>query len=292
MRTVPPPPTRPARHGLLAVLASTLLPVAAFAGLIEVAAEPLTRLAGHLPLAEPFTVLLAPLAAELLLGIGILRLITATIGFEQAGFGRSWPSPGVRHGSPWWIRVPLTVILVLLGAAALAYVAGPSPATTHPKLAHISMGALLGLLAATTAVSVFTEELLFRGYVLGRLTAAWGATKRGVYLAAATSSLAFGAGHLRHDGSTWELLATVGAAAVLGWLWAGMRLSSGSIWPAWCFHAAWNLAGMLQTLATPQPPSNAPPEVMALLVIAYGAMLVEVFLRGRERDREQVAVAA
>ncbi len=302
MRTVPPPPTRPARHGLLAVLASTLLPVAAFAGLIEVAAEPLTRLAGHLPLAEPFTVLLAPLAAELLLGIGILRLITATIGFEQAGFGRSWPSPGVRHGSPWWIRVPLTVILVLVGAAALAYVAGPSPATTHPKLAHISMGALLGLLAATTAVSVFTEELLFRGYVLGRLTAAWGATKRGVYLAAATSSLAFGAGHLRHDGSTWELLATVGAAAVLGWLWAGMRLSSGSIWPAWCFHAAWNLAGMLQTLATPQPPSNAPPEVtvvgvgvvaaLALLVIAYGAMLVEVFLRGRERDREQVAVAA
>jgi hypothetical protein len=59
---------------------------------------------------------------------------------------------------------------------------------------------------------------------------------------------------------------------------------------------------MLQTLATPQPPSNAPPEVtvvgvgvvaaLALLVIAYGAMLVEVFLRGRERDREQVAVAA
>jgi membrane protease YdiL (CAAX protease family) len=208
----PPPPIRPARHGLLPVLAWTLLPVAAFAGLIEVAAEPLTRLAGHLPLAEPFTDLLAPLAAELLLGIAILRLITATIGLERAGFGRSWPSPTVRHRSSWWIRAPLTVILLLLGAAALAYVAGPSPATLHPKLAHISMGALLGLPAATIAVSVFTEELLFRGYVLGRLTAAWGTSKRGVYLAAAVSSVVLGAGHLGHDGPTWELPTTVGGA--------------------------------------------------------------------------------
>jgi hypothetical protein len=251
-------------------------------------------------LAEPFTVLLAPLAAELLLGIAILRLITATIGLEQAGFGRSWPSPTVRDGSSWWIRAPLTVILLLLGAAALAYIAGPSPATLHPKLAHISMGALLGLLAATTAVSVFTEELLFRGYVLGRLTAAWGTSKRGVYLAAAVSSVAFGAGHLGHDGPTWELLTTVGGATVLGWLWAGMRLSSGSIWPGLVFHAAWNLSGMLHTLAAPKPSFDAPPDVtaagvgvvaaLALLVMAYGAMLIEVFLRGRERNRGQLAV--
>ncbi len=302
MRTVPPPPTRPARHGVLAVLAWTLLPVAAFAGLIEVAAEPLTKLAGHLPLAEPLTVLLAPFAAELLLGIVILRLITATIGLGQAGVARSWPSPKVRHGSPWWIRVPLIAIVAWVGLAVVVYVAGPSPATLHPKLAHIPMAALLGLLAATTAVTVFTEELLFRGYVLGRLTAAWGTSKRGAYLAAATSSLAFGVGHLGHNGPTWQLLLTVGGATVLGWLWAGMRLSSGSIWPAWCFHAGWNFGGMLQTLAAPKPPSGAPPDLtaagvvvvaaLALLVIAYGALLVQVFLDGREHDREQLAVAS
>ncbi len=272
MRTVPPPPTRPARHGVLAVLAWTLLPVAAFAGLIEVAAEPLTKLAGHLPLAEPLTVLLAPFAAELLLGIVILRLITATIGLGQAGVARSWPSPKVRHGSPWWIRVPLIAIVAWVGLAVVGYVAG-----------------------------LFTEELLFRGYVLGRLTAAWGTSKRGAYLAAATSSLAFGVGHLGHNGPTWQLLLTVGGATVLGWLWAGMRLSSGSIWPAWCFHAGWNFGGMLQTLAAPKPPSGAPPDLtaagvvvvaaLALLVIAYGALLVQVFLDGREHDREQLAVA-
>jgi hypothetical protein len=57
------------------VLSRTLLPVAVFAGLIAVVAEPLTKLAGRLPLAEPLTRLLAWLVADLVLGIVLLRLI-------------------------------------------------------------------------------------------------------------------------------------------------------------------------------------------------------------------------
>jgi hypothetical protein len=88
------------------VLSRALLPVAVFAGLIAVVAEPLTKLAGRLLLAEPLTRLLAWLVADLVLGIVLLRLITATIGMEQAGVGRFWPSSTVRSGGAWWTWVP------------------------------------------------------------------------------------------------------------------------------------------------------------------------------------------
>jgi membrane protease YdiL (CAAX protease family) len=206
---------------------------------------------------------------------------------EQAGVGRFWPSSTVRSRGACWTGVPMVAILAWVGLAVASYLAGPALATTRPELAHLPLGVLLGVAAATTLVVACTEELLFRGWVLGRLTAAWGASRHGVYLAAITSSLAFGAAHLVDALPVWDLLLVVGEASVLGWLWAGMRLCSGSIWPSVVFHAGWNLTGMLG-----RDPTGGHPTILtglALVAITYGAQLVKVFLDGR--DREQLAVA-
>jgi membrane protease YdiL (CAAX protease family) len=116
-----------------------------------------------------------------------------------------------------------------------------------------------------------------------------GRQQNGVYLAAITSSLAFAAAHLVDALPIWDLLLVVGEASVLGWLWAGMRLCSGSIWPSVVFHAGWNLTGMLG-----RDPTGGHLTILAglaLVAITYSAQLVRVFLDGRARDREQLAVA-
>lgn len=89
-------------------------------------------------------------------------------------------------------------------------------------------------LAVIVAAPVF-EELLFRGFLLPGLRPALGAVG-----AALLSSLAFALPHLQYDA------VDVAAVCVLGLLFAGVRLKTGSTLLSIALHLITNLVAMLQ----------------------------------------------
>ena len=77
------------------------------------------------------------------------------------------------------------------------------------------------------------EEILFRGYILDKI--------RNLYsdkFAIISSGFLFGLMH-------WEILAPLdfaqtGAATIGGFLYAWLRIKTGSLWPSIICHALWN----------------------------------------------------
>ena len=94
---------------------------------------------------------------------------------------------------------------------------------------------LIYTLAGTALLPAVAEELLFRGFLLGWLTARWGTS-----VALIGSSCLFGAAHLD--------LAQGSAAAVLGLYLGGIRLRTGSVHAPILCHAANNAVAVLAPL--------------------------------------------
>ena len=95
-------------------------------------------------------------------------------------------------------------------------------------------------LAVIVAAPVF-EELLFRGFLLPGLCRLPGLRPTpGAVVAALLSSLAFALPHLQYD------LVDMSAVFVLGLLFAGVRLKTGSTLLTICLHAITNLIATLQ----------------------------------------------
>ena len=91
--------------------------------------------------------------------------------------------------------------------------------------------------AVLSAVVVgFNEELAFRGYIMQRLSRAWG-----LALAVVGSSILFGLVHILHPDVT--LLGIV-SVSLSGLLYALAYLSTGSLWLPMGLHMSWNLVQM------------------------------------------------
>jgi len=137
-----------------------------------------------------------------------------------------------------WVRGLLAGLL--FGAAPVALLAGVLAASGHASLAlaHPTARDLVGLWLPTVvgfALVSSTEELMLRGYGLQLL-----AEGGGRWFAAVVTGAFFGAMHLGNPGA--NALGVVNTA-VLAVLLAWLILRTGSLWIAFGYHSAWNLAG-------------------------------------------------
>lgn len=130
--------------------------------------------------------------------------------------------------------------LALAGFLALSHALGrvisasgmreqSSIARVEGLLSDASGGALLGAVLALAVAPALGEEILFRGLVLGRLSARWGAPA-----GLLGSSLLFAGLH-----PDWPQAA---AAAVLGLCLGALTLRTGSVYAAVLLHGTNNLA--------------------------------------------------
>lgn len=111
----------------------------------------------------------------------------------------------------------------------------------------LPVGSALGILIFTLSTALL-EELMYRGLLLTALVKAWGGTRRGLFVAALVSGLFFGSLHLVNlVESPFPLVALqVLEATLSGFVYAGLVLAVGSLWPAilghWMLNAGVSLA--------------------------------------------------
>lgn len=87
-------------------------------------------------------------------------------------------------------------------------------------------------ISAVLAPAALFEELLMRGYILAVLRELWGWR-----VAVVTTSVVFGALHLRNPGATLQSLSLVTLA---GFFLAAVLYATKSLYAAWMAHFAWN----------------------------------------------------
>ena len=92
--------------------------------------------------------------------------------------------------------------------------------------------AMMLYLFASSLFVAFSEELVFRGYILRNLTTGWG-----VAAAVAVSAVLFGAGHVFNPSFSWLVVGNL----VLGGVLIGYgAVTTKSLWWPIGFHLAWN----------------------------------------------------
>lgn len=162
-----------------------------------------------------------------------------------------WSGPAIVYRAA--ATLTFVAVLALLGTARTTGVLRFRP--RHPGATLIILAALglsdLVLIPATDSietlprflVSAATEEVIFRGALLGLLVAAWGHTRRGLIAAIALSSLTFGAIHIigRTDAGPELALAYALGTTLSGLTFAVIVVASRTVWPAIVFHAAGNV---------------------------------------------------
>jgi hypothetical protein len=129
-------------------------------------------------------------------------------------------------------------------------------------------------IAAAVVLVAFTEEVTFRGALLGAL-----ARRLAPWEAVAISALIFGLAHfvaVFAEASTAGIARQAVAAAGLGAVLGLLRLRMGSIWPAIVLHALWNaavLSGEASAVSVSDPSAGGMLLPVLVLVVAAGAVV-------------------
>ncbi len=172
--------------------------------------------------------------------LGLLALLARRRG---AGLARAFGlvggggGPGRRLGSVTVTAGTLAVTLAAMVAWGVftSRVGWEPPDRWSTDLTALFGSGFAGLvitLALAALLAPFTEELVFRGVLLGAARDRWGAT--------AATWVSAGAFALFHF-SVWQLV----PALILGWALAWLALRRGSLWPAILLHAAYNAVAVL-----------------------------------------------
>lgn len=159
--------------------------------------------------------------------------------------GESWPALGLARPTR-----PLRLLAASLGIAVLGYLVAVAamvvamqvlgwPPMQSGRIASVqgNLPALLGILAIAWTTAAFGEELLFRGFLQGRLQVLLGARRGAGLLAAAVQALVFGLAHA-YQGPT-GIVVTGSLGLVFGLLY----LRTKSLWPLVIAH------GLIDTLS-------------------------------------------
>jgi uncharacterized protein len=180
------------------------------------------------------------LVGEGLLLAGTLTILAMSGWWRQSGLVARWRSQG-------WVLV----LVVFVGLGWLL---------STPALLTRAIWARLPQTVLVVALVGFNEETLFRGVVLH------GLRSRGPLVAGLISSLVFGLLHLPNLLSIHQLSFVVLEsfnAALIGLLFAALRLRMISLWPLIVTHALWDLPGILFGF----PPPDPPPITLATLIL-------------------------
>ena len=127
----------------------------------------------------------------------------------------------------------------LVALAVLNYPQGSnSPIGSAASIAGLKGLAWWSAIVAIVLAAPIGEELLFRGYLVSRLSA----SKLGTTGAIWVSSLLFALAHLNYPLLGMAFIGGLGAALAL------VRIRSGSIWPSIGLHILWNSFIVLMSL--------------------------------------------
>ena len=159
--------------------------------------------------------------------------------------GEGWDALGLARRTPWWRTLLVGVGLALLGyavavAATLLAVRGLGWAPMQlDRLAGVqgSLPGLLGMLAIAWTTAALGEELLFRGFLQGRLQRLFGDGRGAGLAAAGVQALLFGLAHA-YQGPTGVLV-----SGSLGLCFGWAMLRTRSLWPLVVAH------GLIDTLS-------------------------------------------
>jgi membrane protease YdiL (CAAX protease family) len=191
-------------------------------------------IAGYFAMFVPMMVLIARKSVPMADELATVELLGGAIGLAGlVVLGRDALRTLVPRLPPARVAVGALLATAAL-AATITVVARAVPSwfiTLDDALGLAGMSAAMALVYAALVPTV-SEELLFRGAVLGGLTDVM--TDR---TAIVTSALLFAIVHL----SVPSMLHLTALGLVLGWV----RLRSGSVWPAIALHAAYNAAVLL-----------------------------------------------
>ncbi|GAA1073537.1 CPBP family intramembrane glutamic endopeptidase [Pseudonocardia alni] len=157
---------------------------------------------------------------------------------------------------------------------------GPTPegATALPGVLAVV------LVLAATALQSSTEELLFRGYLLGAVRTGFGSGA-----AVAFSSVVFGLCHSFNSGATVVYVATTVA---LGALLGVISLGRGGLWAACSFHTVWDVVQNIQADPTaPARDTGSTAVDVAVLFAIVCCVVVAVWLRRRRPAPQRPQVA-
>lgn len=191
-------------------------------------------------------------ARELVLRVA---LPTALLGSQAVGWWAAWYVVRRRHGLPFPAALGLPLPLprglprvffggMLLQVAVLLIVVllPPPPDLVSPLERLLRQGAWAMWLVLVVAVVIapFVEEVLFRGLLLGALRRHWPFP-----LAALAVTVVFTALHASQTRTYWPALAGI---FLCGWVLAGLRERSGSLWPPVALHMGFNAMAFLPLL--------------------------------------------
>ena len=203
----------------------------------------------------------------------VLTTIAAAFGY---GFGlllalgmpalinRRWPSKktlGIDR-LPSWSDIGLSILSVLpyyLLSAAVVYLGLEVFKVIDPsvgqQIAFDNLNLRIEYVVAFITLVVlapFAEELLFRGYFLGRMT-----EKTGKWVALVVTALVFGGMHLLGTSDNGIVLQWAAAADTfaMGLVAGGLRLLSGSIWAGVLLHGIKNAIAYYFLFVSPLPPT-------------------------------------
>lgn len=243
--------------------------------------------------------LLAALAVELVAAAGLLALVATRRWWQPAALTttRSQLAAGFRLFG-WLVPGLLLARLGMVIIRLASVIEHRTPREEHPLAI---LAAVVAIAVVEMALTAIAEELLFRGLVFNALLAAWGTTRRGIYLAALTTSAVWGAVHLLNPGAISQLLLNASFIASMGLILAALRLRTGSIWAGVAFHWVNNVAGVLAVMGsvsgwwikTPAMTSSWMQLGMSVLVALGGLWLIEFHCRSLEDQpcRDQQATA-
>ena len=188
----------------------------------------------------------------LLVGYGpfsVFRLLLLTLIASQSLWlrGSGWRTVGMRRPT----SVKHTVILGVLGAMIILLAnrlvmlplierfGGSSPDLSALGTSG-DTAALVRWLAQALTLAAFAEEMVFRGYLINRVTDLVGATKLGTTVAVVLGGAAFGFAHA-YQGAA-GVVATGAIGCFLGFLY--VRANS-NLWPVILCHALVDTIGLL-----------------------------------------------
>ena len=139
--------------------------------------------------------------------------------------------------------VIFALILMLVGGLVALAVLNYPQGSNSPVGSAASIAGLKGLawwsaIAAIVLAAPIGEELLFRGYLVSRLSASKLGTTGAIWI----SSLLFALAHLNYPLLGMAFIGGLGAALAL------VRIRSGSIWPSISLHILWNSFIVLMSL--------------------------------------------
>ncbi|MDB3870845.1 DUF805 domain-containing protein [Euryarchaeota archaeon] len=126
----------------------------------------------------------------------------------------------------------LDAILVICWIVFYDFIASPSSDSGYEEVANTTFGLILIFISFAITAPIF-EEILFRGYLLDKIRSSYSDNFTII-------STGFLFGMMHWNIFFWSDFAQVGSATIGGFLYAWLRIKTGSLWPSMICHSLWN----------------------------------------------------